>query len=58
MAIASRWERDPTPYADACAQLKQYFAGERTSFERELTISGTTFQQRVWRLVSGPQAGN
>lgn len=30
------------------AQLAQWFAGERTSFEVELAVRGTPFQQRVW----------
>ena len=46
---------DPTPGGDedpvlarACAQLREYFAGERTTFDLPLRPSGTPFEQRVW----------
>ncbi len=32
-----------------CDQLREYFAGTRTSFDLALAPSGTPFQQRVWR---------
>ncbi|MDD2881698.1 MAG: methylated-DNA--[protein]-cysteine S-methyltransferase [Rhodoferax sp.] len=36
----------------AAAQLTQYFAGERTSFELPLDLStGTAFQQSVWQAL-------
>jgi methylated-DNA-[protein]-cysteine S-methyltransferase len=39
---------DPGPSAAAARQLEEYFSGERTVFELELTLAGTTFQRRVW----------
>jgi methylated-DNA-[protein]-cysteine S-methyltransferase len=45
-------ERDPGAVADAVAQLREYFAGERRSFDLELDLSGgTDFQQSVWRVL-------
>jgi methylated-DNA-[protein]-cysteine S-methyltransferase len=44
-------DRDPAALAEAVRQLEQYFAGERRTFELELDLSGTTFQQRVWRAL-------
>ncbi|MCU1368846.1 MAG: cysteine methyltransferase [Ilumatobacteraceae bacterium] len=41
-------ERDDDAFADAAAQLGEYFAGERTGFDLELAPTGTAFQQRVW----------
>lgn len=41
-------DHDPEALAAATEQLEQYFTGERTTFELELEIAGTTFQQRVW----------
>ena len=36
----------------ACAQLQQYFAGQRHTFDVPLDLSsGTAFQQRVWALL-------
>jgi methylated-DNA-[protein]-cysteine S-methyltransferase len=33
---------------EAILQLKEYFEGERTSFELKLQLQGTEFQKRVW----------
>lgn len=35
----------------AMDQLKQYFAGERTTFDLPLRMVGTDFQQRVWNAL-------
>jgi methylated-DNA-[protein]-cysteine S-methyltransferase len=35
----------------AAAQLHQYLAGERTSFDLPTATSGDPFQERVWRLL-------
>jgi methylated-DNA-[protein]-cysteine S-methyltransferase len=32
-------------------QLKEYFAGDRTTFDVPLKLSGTPFQQRVWEAL-------
>jgi methylated-DNA-[protein]-cysteine S-methyltransferase len=32
-------------------QLKEYFAGERTTFDVPLKLTGTPFQQRVWEAL-------
>ncbi len=44
---------DAAVFAAAAAQLGEYFAGERTTFELPLRPMGTPFQLRVW---SGLQA--
>jgi len=33
-------------------QLKEYFAGKRTSFDLPLAAEGTDFQKKVWKLLS------
>jgi len=33
------------------AQLRQYFAGERVSFELPLDMRGTAFQRQVWEAL-------
>ena len=43
--------RDASPFADAAAQLGEYFAGERQAFELPLVLEGTAFQQRVWEAL-------
>lgn len=42
---------DPAALADAAAQLAEYFAGSRTSFDLLLAPSGTPFQLRVWEAL-------
>ena len=45
------WIHDRAPLGFAIDQLEQYFAGERTCFELPLAITGTHFQQQVWRQL-------
>ncbi|MFT3888622.1 MAG: methylated-DNA--[protein]-cysteine S-methyltransferase [Arachnia sp.] len=37
---------------EASAQLSEYFAGARTTFDLPLAAQGTDFQRRVWALIS------
>lgn len=41
------WIFNEKQLADACQQLREYFAGERRDFDLPLTISGTEFQVNV-----------
>ncbi len=45
------WQPDDTAFADAVDQLEEYFGGQRTQFELELELVGTTFQRRVWSAL-------
>lgn len=36
---------------DAERQLREYFAGERTTFDLTLDFAGTEFQKKVWRAL-------
>jgi O-6-methylguanine DNA methyltransferase len=38
-------------FALTSAQLDAYFAGERTTFDLDLSMKGTPFQQRVWQAL-------
>ncbi len=40
--------RDDDAFDDVRAQLDEYFAGRRTTFDLQLAPSGTPFQRRVW----------
>jgi methylated-DNA-[protein]-cysteine S-methyltransferase len=42
------WRETKEPFADAIAQLEQYFAGQRTEFDLALDMRGTQFQNNVW----------
>ena len=50
-AVAADWRAAREPFAEACRQLEQYFAGERTAFELPLRLSGTPFQVAVWSAL-------
>ncbi len=42
----------PSESSDAAAaQLREYFAGQRTAFDLHLAPSGTDFQQRIWAVL-------
>jgi methylated-DNA-[protein]-cysteine S-methyltransferase len=42
---------DPSALAPAVEQLDQFFAGERRTFELDLHLKGTEFQQAVWAAL-------
>src|SRR5687767_6465571 len=42
------WTRDDSAFEDAAVQLREYFAGKRTTFELPLAPRGTPFQLAVW----------
>lgn len=46
------WVADAGPFAEARAQLRAYFAGERPSFSLALAPSGTAFQRAVWDALT------
>lgn len=43
--------RDDSVLPGVVQQLKEYFAGERTTFDVPLALTGTPFQQRVWTAL-------
>ena len=45
------WRHHPGAFAAALAQLREYFAGERRSFQLSLAPAGTPFQQAVWSAL-------
>jgi methylated-DNA-[protein]-cysteine S-methyltransferase len=51
IAVRSGWECSAAPFASACAQLHEYFAGRRTTFELPLAMNGNPFERRVWRAL-------
>ena len=58
---ATTWREDPghPVLVETVAQLRAYFAGERTSFDLPLDLQGgTPFQQSVWSALLGiPRGG-
>jgi methylated-DNA-[protein]-cysteine S-methyltransferase len=50
-AVGERWVRADAPFAEARAELSEYFAGERRRFDLALDPPSTPFQRRVWRAL-------
>jgi len=50
--IRPAWERDDSAFPEARAQLAQYFAGERTSFDLPMQLDGSVFQRTVWHALT------
>jgi methylated-DNA-[protein]-cysteine S-methyltransferase len=47
----SNWQKDPTPFKEVVLQLRAYFAGELKDFDLRLSLIGTDFQLRVWKML-------
>jgi methylated-DNA-[protein]-cysteine S-methyltransferase len=58
LSPAPGWVVDPSPFRTAVAQLEEYFAGQRRTFDLQLAPRGTEFQQRVWRALREIPYGN
>jgi methylated-DNA-[protein]-cysteine S-methyltransferase len=43
--------RDDGPFGAVIEQLREYFAGDRKTFDLALALKGTQFQQRVWAML-------
>lgn len=50
--------RDPERLAEAMQQLREYFAGVRTSFDLQLDLKGTPFQLQVWGALADISYGD
>jgi methylated-DNA-[protein]-cysteine S-methyltransferase len=49
--IAARWQAGTAPFAAVIAQLREYFAGRRITFDVPLVLVGTQFERRVWTAL-------
>ncbi len=47
------WIFNEKPLAEACRQLREYFAGERREFDLPLKLEGTEFQVSVLEALCG-----
>lgn len=52
MQVAPGWVRRDDDLAAAAAQVREYFAGERTEFDLPLAPRGTPFQLAVWEELT------
>ena len=48
------WQEDANaaPLPECARQIREYFDGQRTSFDLPLAPEGTDFQQRVWKQIA------
>jgi methylated-DNA-[protein]-cysteine S-methyltransferase len=57
VGVPAGWRREPLAFATAERQFREYFAGERTSFDLPFVTHGTEFQERVWAEVAAVPYG-
>jgi methylated-DNA-[protein]-cysteine S-methyltransferase len=51
-ALDAGWRDSGEAFGSARGQLREYFAGERTTFELPLRFAGTPFQNAVWSALT------
>jgi methylated-DNA-[protein]-cysteine S-methyltransferase len=52
LAVDPSWTLAPAAFEDVARALREYFAGERTSFEDiPVELHGSEFQRQVWRAL-------
>jgi methylated-DNA-[protein]-cysteine S-methyltransferase len=51
--ISPRWVSSTAPFADVTAQLEEYFAAARTTFDIPLALAGASFERKVWHALVG-----
>lgn len=51
-AVHPTWIEDRAPFDAVVAQLDEYFAGHRQTFDIPFQASGTPFQMAVWRALA------
>jgi methylated-DNA-[protein]-cysteine S-methyltransferase len=49
--VRSGWERDDAAFTGVAEQLREYFAGERRTFDLDLRMQGTDFERAVWQRL-------
>jgi methylated-DNA-[protein]-cysteine S-methyltransferase len=52
LRVRPEWQRDDEAFSDVRAQLGEYWAGERTSFDIKLQLQGGAFQRTVWHALT------
>ena len=51
MTPNSAWRRDDDSFGSVRAQLDEYFAGSRKSFDTDLDLRGTEWELGVWQAL-------
>ena len=55
--VRSRWSENGRAFGDVAAQLREYFARKRRTFEFPMQLAGTAFQRRVWEALQSVPYG-
>jgi methylated-DNA-[protein]-cysteine S-methyltransferase len=50
-SVPESWTRDDGRFSEERRQLREYFAGRRTTFDLPLALEGNPFEQRVWAAL-------
>ncbi|HLH14096.1 MAG TPA: methylated-DNA--[protein]-cysteine S-methyltransferase [Solirubrobacteraceae bacterium] len=51
LRVEPDWRASARAFAGVRAQLREYFAGERTTFDTPLQLRGNEFERRVWHAL-------
>jgi methylated-DNA-[protein]-cysteine S-methyltransferase len=51
ISLGPGWVRREEAFADAAAQLHEYFDGDRRDFDLDLSLAGNPFELRVWEAL-------
>lgn len=51
VSVSPQWAEDRAVFNSAIAQLEEYFAGRRKTFDLALFPQGTPFQKQVWSAL-------
>jgi methylated-DNA-[protein]-cysteine S-methyltransferase len=51
IGVQPGWSGDDGAFGDLRAQLDEYFAGRRRSFDLPVDLAGSPFQRRVWEAL-------
>ena len=49
--MRSRWSEGDRAFHEVAAQLREYFARKRRTFEFPMQLAGTAFQRQVWNAL-------
>ena len=50
--IPSNWKYKPDAFIEVRQQITEYFLGARFSFDVQLILQGSNFQQKVWNIIA------
>lgn len=58
IVIKDHWQHSTTFFSDAKQQIREYFSGERKTFDLQLNPTGTVFQKHAWQKLQAIPYGD